>query len=257
MGLGQRHPLPRALGSRAPNPCPPRCPPAGLPACCAAEHPHPCPRPCPCCGWVLVRKGRWQPHLCSVVPCAPPWPPSHQCPGWRGGPFLSRFPPARPGQLCSRGLCLHFPDRETVTLLGRNFPAVSSLQLNPSPAAQRTPQQLVRSPSWAAVSSSLPALLLLLLLPAAARATRWWDVSGVGRVGLGRVGLGCVVGWDRAARGSARCRRAPGSPGVGGKGAMGRQPRLLWAVPVLQPSAVVVSSACLATRDDEPLGHLR
>lgn len=71
VGPGQRRPLLRAFGSWAPNPCPPHCPPATLPACCAAEHPHPCPGPCPCCGRVLVRKGRWQPRLCSVVPRAP------------------------------------------------------------------------------------------------------------------------------------------------------------------------------------------
>ncbi|KAI6077896.1 hypothetical protein LUU34_00354400 [Aix galericulata] len=152
--------------------------------------------------------------MLSGAPCPrlPPGAPATNVWAGAGAPSCPVSLPPAPGQLRSRRLCLHFPRQGNGDSAWKEFSCcLPSLQLNPSPAAQRAPQRLVRSPSWAAISSSLPALLLLLLLPAAARATRWWDVSGVGRVGVGR-----VVGWGRAARGSARCCRAPGSPGCAG-----------------------------------------
>lgn len=58
----------------------------------------------------------------------------------------------------------------------------------------------------------------------------------MGRVGVGRVGLGCVVGWGRAARGSARCRRAPGSPGAGGRGRWAGSPGCAGLCPCSSPA---------------------
>lgn len=89
----------------------------------------PIPKPCSC-GWVLARKGRWQPHLCSAVPRAPGSPPAHQPPrsGLARGPLPVLFPSCLPWASCApAGSASTSPGRETVTLLGRNFPAVSPL----------------------------------------------------------------------------------------------------------------------------------
>ena len=136
------------------------------PARCGSLQP-PALIPAQCPGPAASEYTAGQPYLRAEVPHGPYWPPS--CVG-RGGLFLCRFPPT---SCTPAGSASTSPGRETVTLLGRNFSALPSPPLNPSPAGHRPPA--ARGGHWAEppLHRCQPSSCCCCCCMAA---TRWWEL---------------------------------------------------------------------------------